>query len=1000
MKRRRMMLRIRSRRNGIVGVMLLGLVMASAVFLLRGQGRVEATAVDWMQGEPALVDERPFNGTMHGDEWSRSDCATRWVIVVGYYNYNRGKQERKRLCTSDIPGYELGQSGLEVYVRPRGHEIFYLLRNVGYMIHLHGTDTAFIGHGQYRFGRGVTHHVMKITDMSRRIVAYSDGVSYNLITDSPAYRLVDAKGERAFAYGWGISNDGRYLAYADDGGSYGRFGRLSLIDTETGKQKMFGRGYYIDEYSYEPFPEFVISNDGTKIIAGGNGAFKMWRITEDCQVDRDAYIQSGRTDDPCPSRRLYPKVHSLMGKAGNTQTHRMKITDDFTKLSYYLDGVHPEGRRVVTLSAPNYYPHGQLDYLAMGDSYSSGEGDIEADGGYYLEGTERRGRCHVSRRSYPFLLSDTWKMRRGKFRSIACSGARILPDYIGRLESYRGQSVSITGSNYYDSTPEWALSEFRQGYVPQIEFVKRYKPKVVTLTGGGNDVGFADILKYCAFPAWESLVVTINSSCRYASDESAKQELKNSIRNQYRSMRNTIRKIKMMSPETKIYLIGYPQFINNPWLSCGYNTASLDRSERSMIREMVREMNNVLWRAASGEGAPFIDIENSLEGGQLCAGGKYVTGLYNIPIYYKPNNGIQEIFHPNAAGHRKMSEDIAKRVPMPLGDNEWSQRDALSGDEYAWSPFSLLTQMVKGVAMEGKKLIIGFKSKYLKIGSNMSIAAYSSEVRLGSAIVNSDGAVNAEFDIPANLGIGNHALVLRGVDIDNRPITLYQFFTVRSATPNDMDGDGILDDEDNCQFIREWYDERTGENVCAVKAADIQRPLGEPSSVKMQADGRPQSAGTTSPRYAILAATGMNAIKGIIIPLLLLLGIAVGAILIYARERYLIRKGLRRAHTRLFPRLTRRQWQITIVVLLAMIPVMLIADLFTLRVVPSTIGYYTKWAECGGRPFITRQPYKSYQYYTRSNELIQQAPLLEGGGVFFCTAEEAEAAGYYKKQGE
>lgn len=996
-----MMLRIRSRRNGIVGVMLLGLVMASAVFLLRGQGRVEATAVDWMQGEPALVDERPF-GMFDGDEWSRSDCVVKqWTVL----NERTKGREKKHLCVSQAADYEIGQSGREVYVRqkiwrPSQLDVFLRVEGIGYLVHRNGTDTAFIGSSRWVFGRGEVYHVIKLTDFSNRLIINKEATKYTLNTQNPAYRLADTQSGAKFAYGWGVSNNGRYLAYGVPIGGYGVYDAFVLADTETGEEKMFGRGYYTDEYSYEPLPEFVVSNDGVQVIAGGNGAFKMWRIADDCKIHLKNYDRFKTASDPCPSRVITPRAHAILGKLSRSTTYRLRASGDFTKLSYFLDGVHTDGRRAITLSVPNYYPHGQLDYLAMGDSYSSGEGDIEADGGYYLEGTERRGRCHVSRRSYPFLLSDTWKMRRGKFRSIACSGARILPDYIGRLESYRGQSVSITGSNYYDSTPEWALSEFRQGYVPQIEFVKRYKPKVVTLTGGGNDVGFADILKYCAFPAWESLVVTINSSCRYASDESAKQELKNSIRNQYRSMRNTIRKIKMMSPETKIYLIGYPQFINNPWLSCGYNTASLDRSERSMIREMVKEMNNVLWRAASDEGVPFIDIENSLEGGQLCAGGKYVTGLYNIPIYYKPNNGIQEIFHPNAAGHRKMSEDIAKRVPMPLGDNEWSQRDALSGDEYAGSPFSLLTQMVKGVAIEGKKLIIEFKSKYLKIGSNVSIAAYSSEVRLGSAIVNSGGAVNAEFDIPANLGIGNHALVLRGVDIDNRPITLYQFFTVRSAIPNDMDGDGILDDEDNCQFIREWYDERTGENVCAVKAADVQRPLGEPSSVKMQADGGPQSVGTTSPRYAILAATGMNAIKGIIIPLLLLLGIAVGAILIYAREQYLIRKGLRRAHTRLFPRLTRRQWQITIVVLLAMIPVMLIADLFTLRVVPSTIGYYTKWAECGGRPFITRQPYKSYQYYTRSNELIQQAPLLEGGGVFFCTTEEAEAAGYYKKQGE
>ena len=45
-----------------------------------------------------------------------------------------------------------------------------------------------------------------------------------------------------------------------------------------------------------------------------------------------------------------------------------------------------------------------------------------------------------------------------------------------------------------------ALNEMIPGRVKQIEFVKKYQPKVITLTAGGNDVGFGKKLVSCVGP--------------------------------------------------------------------------------------------------------------------------------------------------------------------------------------------------------------------------------------------------------------------------------------------------------------------------------------------------------------------------------------------------------------------------------------------------------------------------------------------------------------------
>jgi len=146
---------------------------------------------------------------------------------------------------------------------------------------------------------------------------------------------------------------------------------------------------------------------------------------------------------------------------------------------------------------------------------------VEKGGAYYLPGTEEDGQCHLSSRSYPFVLRGWWGVDILKMDSVACSGAEILQDYVKRPDSYLGQNSRLDdfSSERIKQEKNQALIDKKPGIIPQIEFIDRYRPKVVTLTGGGNDVGFADVLLSCASNASIGFI-PIGDTCGYAKEGS------------------------------------------------------------------------------------------------------------------------------------------------------------------------------------------------------------------------------------------------------------------------------------------------------------------------------------------------------------------------------------------------------------------------------------------------------------------------------------------------
>ncbi len=105
-------------------------------------------------------------------------------------------------------------------------------------------------------------------------------------------------------------------------------------------------------------------------------------------------------------------------------------------------------------------------YAALGDSYSSGQGN----GSYYQGTNTPTDRCHRSPVAYDPELAAKYHV--GSFSFVACSGA-VTADLFASNHMYPSEPAQLTSLTT--------------------------KTSAVTLTIGGNDVGFAQILAACVW---------------------------------------------------------------------------------------------------------------------------------------------------------------------------------------------------------------------------------------------------------------------------------------------------------------------------------------------------------------------------------------------------------------------------------------------------------------------------------------------------------------------
>lgn len=678
----------------------------------------------------------------------------------------------------------------------------------------------------------------------------------------------------------GISGNGRWLVVEVVGKG------LFRVDLETMQMLKFSTWSGSYGTGANATIEFDVTDDGQHVaVFGLNAPQYIYDITPDCglvmpanptQTDFSTNIAG---DKLCTYLSLKdPAVNGLF-LTGFKTAYQPQFNYDGGRISFIATDGSTYGTRV-TLQAAGYVPAAQLDYLALGDSYSSGEGDTEKDENgnkYYRPYTNSnvhdltipRERCHVSTRSYPYKLAQGMGLTLDspkQWDTVACSGAKVWDAIGAGSKSYLGQWDRLKGFDVF-GLKDQALNEFIPGRVKQIEFVRRYQPKVITLTMGGNDVGFAQKIEACVH--WIDTCNIVNER---------KSDLASEIYKQYDKLKELYEELYIASGSTaKVYVLGYPQFINGEIdADCAVNIGLLNSGERELIAQSVAFLNLVIRQAARASGVMYIDVEDSLVGHRHCDDGdKYINGIIDAGDW---SQNRQESFHPNSLGHRQMA--------LSVWDNVWNEElgageslldydicpdtnENICPDSGAIQENIEIPQYFASVdnqknvenkrttapeQKKGESMVLVLDSYNLAPNSSVDVTLHSDPVNLGQYIVSDDGSLSANITIPADVPAGFHTIILSGHTYSGELVEYEQTLLINGADDNDADEDGIADSEDGCLFVPasgEDYDQDGIDDAC-------DPTIGEPPAPS------PSPTPTPSPTHSPSPEPRLNPISHII----------------------------------------------------------------------------------------------------------------------------------------
>ncbi|MCA9309545.1 SGNH/GDSL hydrolase family protein, partial [Candidatus Saccharibacteria bacterium] len=446
------------------------------------------------------------------------------------------------------------------------------------------------------------------------------------------------------------------LVYSQNGHHiFANMGRAQvLINVDTQSARILG-----DRTNYSsgaPKVKLAVNSDASLVFVGDNnaGSYKIYDTT-------NCTITTTSNPEVCPVRDISSLVNAVPNKR---QLAYVRFIED-GKLELIVSVNTDTGTRGdrYILAAPRYQDS-SMQYIALGDSFASGEGAYD-----YKDGTDIQGnKCHISKKSYTYLISA--QMAYSSAESVACSGAKIKDVFVDTTDDYSKFDPQASG-RVEDSFDEDIFSNYMPGYRWQYEFVERYKPEAITLSISGNNINFGKKLQYC--------ILT-----QYNCFESAEQKagILKEIKAQFTELTAAYQKIREVSPATRVYVIGYPSLALTGG-DCALNVR-LSEAELMLADEIVEDLNAMIKRAATREGMFFIDTTDAFNGHRLCEGAPGSTAVNGLtfgtdqPFGWGPVSSAT--FHPNKLGHELFAETILQQTnnltaEMPNLDDAASTKD-------------------------------------------------------------------------------------------------------------------------------------------------------------------------------------------------------------------------------------------------------------------------------------------------------------------------------------
>ncbi len=452
-------------------------------------------------------------------------------------------------------------------------------------------------------------------------------------------------------------------------------------------------------------------------------------------------------------------------------------------------------------------------WLALGDSYSSGEGaDAYAeDSNYQICSVPPsddstcpmlvENRCHRSSRAYSQVVDNNSGLGFPNLRAEvfhACSGAvtsNVLPSAAGGFAQPYGDPDNIPQLDHLDAGGE--------------------DVDMVTLTIGGNDAKFADILKTCLF---NDTFFNCADSDYVWFGPTWREFMPNWIRVDVRyQVRKTLRQVCARSPQATIYLLGYPKLFPTQSHFCSFYPGSLTADEQTWLNGIAFELNKMLREEAERSHVQFVDVESTFHGHELCGAG---DEFFNGVVLLDPD----ESFHPNpsgqSAGYRKAlvnhlslnppheeGATACDSTPFPLDSAELASNGddaalaAMEGDTATLGSIQVASPLLcrrNGLAFDRQ---LSTRAEGFLPGSPVSFRLLSPAgvTDLGSATADANGLVQAELAVPQPAAISELAVLeANGTGSNGLFRKVLGSFAIGPAASTDGDLDGTSDACDNC----------------------------------------------------------------------------------------------------------------------------------------------------------------------------------------------------------
>ena len=289
----------------------------------------------------------------------------------------------------------------------------------------------------------------------------------------------------------------------------------------------------------------------------------------------------------------------------------------------------------ITAAIDNWFVSlGPIVYVALGDSFSAGEG-VPA---FFPDSHTSSNKCHRSMRAYGFKISFSG-VHLDPVEFLACSGA---------------ETFNISGGIPPGNAPFEPAQLARIYPPPRSGTIVSDDTDMVTLTVGGNDLGFEEILTKCTlqlFPSCDSEAYHPHSG----SIKSLRQIVGETLPLVDSRAAGTYAAIKSQTENgAAVFVLGYPTLFGDGDCPATVD-AAFSPSERQWLDSLADSLNARLALAAAASGVHFVEVMTTFQGHGVCSPSPWVNA-FNGPKY--------GWFHPTAMGQLM----YGKRLTRPMKD--------------------------------------------------------------------------------------------------------------------------------------------------------------------------------------------------------------------------------------------------------------------------------------------------------------------------------------------